>query len=168
MLSEETGAGTIFGATGGVLEAALRTVYALVTGTEMADLDVHAVRGMAGIRAAEVGLGNRSLKVAVVHGLHNVPPLLQQIRDGCSPYAFLEVMACPGGCVGGGGQPRGFNMAVRQQRAKGLYAIDAALPKRRSHANTEVATLRATLTAEKRHRMLHTDYTPRVSPQPPC
>lgn len=167
MLSEETGAGAIFGVTGGVLEAALRTVHALVTGREMADLDVHAVRGMAGVRAAEVRLDDRSLKVAVVHGLHNLPPLLQQIRDGCSPYAFIEVMACPGGCVGGGGQPRGFNMAVRRQRAEGLYAIGAALPKRSSHANTEVATLRAALTAEQRHRLLHTTYAPRATSHPP-
>ncbi len=161
MLSEQTGAGTIFGATGGVLEAALRTVHALVTGKEMADLDVHAVRGTNGVRAASVDLGGRTVEVAVVHGLHNLPPLLQQIRDGHSPYSFIEVMACPGGCVGGGGQPRGFNMAVRRQRAMGLYATDAGLPKRRSHHNTEVATVRATLTEDERHRLLHTRYRPR-------
>ncbi|MGN6575920.1 MAG: [FeFe] hydrogenase, group A [Nocardioides sp.] len=160
MLSEQTGAGVIFGATGGVLEAALRTAHALVTGTEMADLDVHAVRGMAGVRAATLDLAGRPVEVAVVHGLHNVAPLLQQIREGRSPYAFIEVMACPGGCVGGGGQPRGFDMAVRRQRAMGLYATDAALPKRRSHDNAEVATLRAGLTQDERHRLLHTHYTP--------
>ncbi len=167
MLSEETGAGTIFGATGGVLEAALRTVHAWVTGKEMEDLDVHAVRGMAGVRSAVLDLDGRSVEVAVVHGLHNLPPLLQEIRDGCSPYAFIEVMACPGGCVGGGGQPRGFNIAVRRQRASGLYATDAALPKRRSHHNTEVATLRAALTDEERRRLLHTHYRPDVSPHQP-
>ncbi|MGN6300890.1 MAG: [FeFe] hydrogenase, group A [Angustibacter sp.] len=161
MLSEHTGAGAIFGATGGVLEAALRTVHALVTGRELADVNVQAVRGMAGVRAAAVDVGGRTVEVAVVHGLHNVPPLLQQIRDGSSPYTFIEVMACPGGCVGGGGQPRGFDMAVRRQRAVGLYAADAALPKRRSHLNTEVATVRAALTADERHRLLHTQYTPR-------
>jgi iron-only hydrogenase group A len=157
-LSEHTGAGAIFGATGGVLEAALRTVHALVTGTEMADLDVRAVRGMAGVREATLDLSGRPVRVAVVHGLHNVAPLLEQIRAGRSPYAFIEVMACPGGCVGGGGQPRGFDMAVRRQRATGLYASDAALPKRRSHENTEVAAVRAALPDDGRHRLLHTGY----------
>ena len=158
MLSEQTGAGVIFGATGGVLEAALRTVHAMVTGSEMADLEVQAVRGLAGVRAAVLDLGGRPVEVAVVHGLHNLPPLLQQIREGRSPYTFVEVMACPGGCVGGGGQPRGFDMAVRRQRALGLYATDAELPKRRSHDNAEVAALRAALTEDERHRLLHTRY----------
>lgn len=159
MLSEGTGAGAIFGATGGVLEAALRTVHAMVTGTELADPDVRAVRGTAGTRTATVDLGGRSVEVAVVHGLHNLPPLLQQIRDGTSPYAFVEVMACPGGCVGGGGQPHGLDMAVRRARAAGLFATDASLPVRRSHENAEVAALRAALTEDERHRLLHTRYT---------
>jgi NADH-quinone oxidoreductase subunit G len=158
MLSERTGAGTIFGATGGVLEAALRTVHAMVTGREMADLDVREVRGTAGVRTAVVDLDGRPVEVAVVHGLHNLPPLLQEIREGRSPYTFVEVMACPGGCVGGGGQPHGFDMAVRRQRARGLYAVDAALPKRRSHENAEVAAVRAALTPDERHRLLHTGY----------
>ncbi len=166
MLSEQTGAGTLFGATGGVLEAALRTVHVLLTGQEMADLDVHAVRGMAGVRTASVHLGDRSAEVAVVHGLHNLPPLLERVRDGSSPYAFIEVMACPGGCVGGGGQPHGFDMTVRRQRAQGLYATDAVLPKRRSHLNTEVATVRAALTADERHRLLHTHHEPDLSRHP--
>ncbi|HET8604753.1 MAG TPA: [FeFe] hydrogenase, group A [Marmoricola sp.] len=160
MLSEGTGAGTIFGSSGGVLEAALRTVHALVTGEEMADLDIHAVRGLEGVRAATVELGGRRLEVAVVHGLHNLEPLLQQVREGTLPYAFVEVMACPGGCVGGGGQPRGFTMAVRQRRAQGLYAIDAGLPRRRSHENAEVAALRRALPDDERHRLLHTTYAP--------
>jgi NADH-quinone oxidoreductase subunit G len=164
MLSEGTGAGTIFGATGGVLEAAVRTVHALVTGAELADPDVHAVRGTAGVRAATIGLGDRTVDVAVVHGLHNVPPVLQQIRDGTSPYAFVEVMACPGGCVGGGGQPHGFDMAVRRQRAEGLFSTDAASPTRRSHENTEVAAVRAALSEDERHRLLHTRYRATVTP----
>ena len=167
MLSEGTGAGAIFGVTGGVLEAALRTVHALVVGEEMAALDVHAVRGMDGVRAAALDLAGRHLEVAVVHGLHNLPPLLQQIREGASPYTFIEVMACPGGCVGGGGQPRGFDMAVRQQRAQGLYATDAALPRRRSHDNAEVAALRRALAEEERHGLLHTSYAPAPRPRAP-
>ena len=166
MLSEGTGAGAIFGATGGVLEAALRTVHAMVTGTELADPDVRTVRGTAGVRSATVDLAGRSIEVAVVHGLHNLPPLLQQIRAGTSPYAFVEVMACPGGCVGGGGQPHGFDMAVRRERAAGLFATDADLPVRRSHQNTEVAALRAVLSEQERHRLLHTHYTQDVSLRP--
>lgn len=166
MLSEGTGAGVIFGATGGVLEAALRTVHALVTGRELADPDVRAVRGTAGIRTATVDLGGRSIEVAVVHGLHNLPPLLQQIRDGTSPYTFVEVMACPGGCVGGGGQPHGFDMAVRRERAAGLFATDVSLPVRRSHQNAEVAALRAALPEADRHRLLHTHYGQDVSQRP--
>jgi len=166
MLSEGTGAGAIFGATGGVLEAALRTVHAMVTGTELADPDVRAVRGTAGIRSATVDLAGRSIEVAVVHGLHNLPPLLQQIRDGSSPYAFVEVMACPGGCVGGGGQPHGFDMTVRRERAAGLFTTDAGLPVRRSHQNSEVAALRAVLTDHERHQLLHTHYAQDVRPHP--
>ncbi|HET8560490.1 MAG TPA: [FeFe] hydrogenase, group A [Marmoricola sp.] len=167
MLSEQTGAGMLFGATGGVLEAALRSAHALLTGEEMADLDIHAVRGMAGVREAAVDLGGRAVRVAVVHGLHNLPPLLQDIREGRSPYTFIEVMACPGGCVGGGGQPRGFDLAVRRQRAQGLYATDAASPVRRSHENSEVAAVRDSLPAEERHRLLHTHYRPRARPLSP-
>ncbi|HEX2895898.1 MAG TPA: [FeFe] hydrogenase, group A [Marmoricola sp.] len=166
MLSESTGAGAIFGATGGVLEAALRTVHAIVTGTELADPEVRAVRGTAGVRSAAVDLAGRSIEVAVVHGLHNLPPLLQQIRDGSSPYTFVEVMACPGGCVGGGGQPHGFDMAVRRERAAGLFATDAALPVRRSHQNAEVAALRAALSDDERHRLLHTHYAHDTSQRP--
>lgn len=160
MLSESTGAGVIFGATGGVLEATLRTVHAMVTGTELSDPEVRAVRGTSGIRSATVDLAGRSIEVAAVHGLHNLPPLLQQIRDGSSPYTFVEVMACPGGCVGGGGQPHGFDMTVRRERAAGLFTTDADLPVRRSHQNTEVAALRAALTDDERRRLLHTRYRP--------
>lgn len=166
MLSEGTGAGVIFGATGGVLEAAVRTVHALVTGEELADPDVRAVRGTAGVRSAVIALGDRSVEVAVVHGLHNLPPVLQQVRDGSSPYAFIEVMACPGGCVGGGGQPHGFDMAVRRQRAGGLFTTDAAAPARRSHENTEVAAVRAALSDDERHRLLHTHYPATDTPHP--
>lgn len=156
MLSEQSGAAAIFGATGGVLEAVLRTSHALLDGVDMTDVDIRAVRGMDGVREATAELGGQTVRVAVVHGLHNVPPLLQDIRDGRSPYSFIEVMACPGGCVGGGGQPRGFDMAARRERARGLYATDAAAPTRQPHHNTEVAALRAALSSEERHRLLHT------------
>ena len=156
MLSEQSGAAALFGATGGVLEAVLRTSHALLDGEDLADVDIRAARGMAGVREAAVRLGGKPVRVAVVHGLHNVPPLLQDIREGRSPYSFIEVMACPGGCVGGGGQPRGFEMAARRDRARGLYATDAASPQRQAHHNSEVAALRAALSGDQRRRLLHT------------
>ncbi len=164
MLSEQTGAAPLFGVTGGVLEAALRTVRRLVTGRELDGLELWPVRGLAGVREAEVDLGGgEAVRVAVVHGLENVPPVMEAVRAGRSPYTFVEVMACPGGCVGGGGQPHGFDMRVRQQRAAGLYAADAAMPKRRSHENAEVAVLRQALSDEERHHLLHTHYTGAVT-----
>lgn len=110
-LAEYTGAGTIFGATGGVMEAALRTAYLVVTGEELATLDFTPVRGLATVKEAEIPMKIKGtdkeivLKVAVVHGTKNIEPLLKQIEDGESPYHFIEVMNCPGGCVNGGGQP---------------------------------------------------------------
>lgn len=163
MLSEQTGAAALFGATGGVLEAALRTVHRVVTGRELDGIEFWPARGLAGVREAEVDLeGGGTVRVAVVHGLHNLPPVMEAVRAGRSPYTFVEVMACPGGCIGGGGQPHGFDMHVRQQRAAGLYAADAAMPKRRSHENTEVAVLRRALSDEERHDLLHTRYTGRT------
>lgn len=162
MLSEQTGAAPLFGTTGGVLEAALRTVHRLVTDRELDSVEFWPARGLAGVREAEVDLADAgTIRVAVVHGLHNLPPIMEAVRAGRSPYTFVEVMACPGGCVGGGGQPHGFDMRVRQQRAAGLYAADAAMPRRRSHENTEVAVVRAALSDDERHRLLHTHGTER-------
>jgi iron only hydrogenase large subunit-like protein len=160
-----TGAGTIFGATGGVMEAALRTAYKLITGNELENLDIKPVRGMAGIRAADVKIGDLTVKVAVAHGLSNARKLMDEVRAGKSPYHFIEIMACPGGCVGGGGQPLGFDLQTRETRGCGLYSEDKAMPVRKSHDNPSVALIYKNYLekplGEKSHHLLHTHYTDR-------
>ena len=167
MLGESTGAGVIFGATGGVMEAALRTVYEVVTGEELKDLDLHAVRGFDGIKEAEIDLKGTKVKVAVVHGTGNAEKLLEAIKAGEKDYTFIEVLGCPGGCITGGGQPivdakTRMSVNVRELRAKVLYGEDAAKAKRKSHENTEVQALYKEFLGEpnghKAHELLHTTY----------
>ena len=157
-----TGAGAIFGATGGVMEAALRTVYEILTGKGLPSLDFTEVRGLQGIKEATVKLNELELKVAVAHGLGNAKVLLKQIERGESPYTFIEVMACPGGCIGGGGQPIRSTMQVKGQRLASIYRIDEDLPLRKSHKNPDVAKLYAEYLGEplghKSHELLHTHY----------
>ena len=146
-MSFYTGAGTIFGATGGVMEAAIRSAYTLVTGTELEAIDIQAVRGLEGVKEATVNIpGFGDLRVAVAHGLSNARKVMDRVREGLattgeSPWHFIEIMACPGGCVGGGGQPYGNDMASRARRGLGLYEEDRNLPVRKSHHNPEVARI---------------------------
>jgi iron-only hydrogenase group A len=165
-MGEYTGAATIFGATGGVMEAALRTAYELVTGKTLEDVEFTAVRGLEGIKEAVIpveGIGD--VRVAVSHGLGNARKLLERVKEGKVRYHFIEVMACPGGCVGGGGQPIPVNNDVRTRRAQALYAEDCALPLRKSHESPSVKKLYedflGTPLGEKSHHLLHTHYTPR-------
>ena len=157
-----TGAGTIFGATGGVMEAALRTAYKLVTGKELENLDITPVRGMEGIKEATVDVDGLEVKVAVANGLGNARKILDDVRVGKSPYHFIEIMACPGGCVGGGGQPISFDMALRSTRGQTLYNEDAKLPYRKSHENPSIKRLYEEYLeeplGEKSHHLLHTRY----------
>ena len=156
-----SGAGQIFGSTGGVMEAALRTVSEVVTGKPLQKLEFEAVRGLDSVREAELTLNGQTLKVAIVHGLSNVKPLLEQIQDGTSPYHFIEVMACEGGCIGGGGnEPKTMKKLHERQRA--IYEEDKKLPLRKSHENPYVKALyedylKEPLSAEA-HRLLHTKY----------
>lgn len=156
-----SGAGQIFGSTGGVMEAALRTVSEVVTGKPLQKLEFEAVRGLDSVREAELTLNGQTLKVAIVHGLSNVKPLLEQIQDGTSPYHFIEVMACEGGCIGGGGnEPKTMKKVHERQRA--IYEEDKKLPLRKSHENPYVKALyedylKEPLSAEA-HRLLHTKY----------
>ena len=156
-----SGAGQIFGSTGGVMEAALRTVSEVVTGKPLQKLEFEAVRGLDSVREAELTLNGQTLKVAIVHGLSNVKPLLEQIQDGTSPYHFIEVMACEGGCIGGGGnEPKTMKKVCERQRA--IYEEDKKLPLRKSHENPYVKALyedylKEPLSAEA-HRLLHTKY----------
>jgi iron-only hydrogenase group A len=157
-----TGAGAIFGATGGVMEAALRTVYEVLTGKGLPSLNFVDVRGLQGIKEATIKINDLDVKVAVAHGLGNAKVLLKQIEKGESPYHFIEVMACPGGCIGGGGQPIKSTLAVKGKRIEAIYQIDQDLPLRKSHKNPDVMRLYDEYLGEplghKSHELLHTHY----------
>jgi NADH-quinone oxidoreductase subunit G/NADP-reducing hydrogenase subunit HndD len=162
---ERTTAGKLFGATGGVMEAAIRSAYFLVTGKELENLDVQAVRGMQGIKEARVSIDGLELGVAVVSGLGNAARLLDQIRAGRNDLHFIEVMTCPGGCIGGGGQPIGTDAESVRSRMQALYTIDSQESVRTSHHNEAVKRLYAEFLGEplgeKSHHLLHTHYAPR-------
>jgi len=166
-MGQYTGAATIFGATGGVMEAALRSAYFLVTGKELEDVDIVAVRGMDGVKEAEIDVEGLKLKVAVAHGLGNARKILDKVtrqleKEGRSEYHAIEIMACPGGCVGGGGQPWGSDMAMRARRGETLYKEDKSLPYRRSHENPSIKLVYEKYlekpNSEKAHHLLHTHY----------
>jgi NADH-quinone oxidoreductase subunit G len=170
ILGEYTGAATIFGATGGVMEAALRSAYFLVTGKELDDVDITPVRGLKGIKEAEVDVEGTKVKVAVAHSGAHARQLMEKVqdqlkKDGTCEYQFIEVMACPGGCVGGGGQSWGSNMAKRARRGESLYSEDRSLPYRRSHENPSIKSIYEKFLGEpnskKAHELLHTRYTKR-------
>ena len=162
-LGTATGAGAIFGVTGGVMEAALRTAYELYTGKLLPKLDFEEVRGFEGIKEATIDLDGTPLKVAVVHTLKMAEELLKHKED----YAFIEVMACPGGCIGGGGQPIGTTNAVRKKRIQALYELDRSLPLRKSHENPEIITIYKEFFGQplshKSHELLHTTYSEKPS-----
>jgi NADH-quinone oxidoreductase subunit G len=162
-MGEYTGAAVIFGATGGVMEAALRTVYEVVTGNTLEDVNFTFARGMEGIKEAEIDLNGIKVKVAIAHGLSNARKLMDQVRAGASPYHFIEIMACPGGCIGGGGQPITKSNEKRAERIEGIYKEDAGLPLRKSHENPEVKQIYEEFLKEplghKSHELLHTHYT---------
>jgi iron-only hydrogenase group A len=161
-LGRSTGAATIFGTTGGVMEAALRTVYEIVTKKSLPSLDFTAVRGLEGIKRAEVDLAGTTVRVAVAHTLKNARVLLDEIAAGTSPYHFIEVMTCPGGCIGGGGQPVRVDADKRLARNRAMYAEDLRLGTRKSHENPAVQQLYAEFLGQPlghlSHELLHTEY----------
>lgn len=163
-LGISTGAGVIFGSTGGVMEAALRTAYELVTGESLPSLDLHEVRGLEGIKEATVDIKGTALKVAVTNGLANARKILDRVAAG-EQYHFIEIMCCPGGCIGGGGQPIPTNKEIRAKRSAGIYSADQAMELRKSHDNPAVQTLYKEFLGqplgEKSHSLLHTSYTAR-------
>ena len=172
ILGDYSGAGTIFGVTGGVMEAALRTAYKLVTRTELDDdaLEFDNVRGMEGVRVAKVTMAGKTLRLAVAHGLKNVDTVIDKIREAREkgeepPYHLVEVMACSGGCIGGGGQPYGTTPGLRAARAAGLYADDRSQARRKSHQNPFIQKLYDEFLggplSHTSHELLHTTYTPR-------
>jgi len=173
-LGYSTGAADIFAASGGVMEAALRTVYEVVTGREVPfkDLDITPVRGLAQVKEAGITiedakpefafLNGVTVRVAITSGLLGAKKLMRQIADGTSPYHFIEVMGCPGGCISGGGQPRPTNKAIREARMRAIYAEDTGKERRKSHENPYILQLYAEFLGEplghKSHELLHTHY----------
>lgn len=163
-LGISTGAGVIFGSTGGVMEAALRTAYELVTGQALPALDFEEVRGLEGIKEASVDLNGTVLNVAVAHGLANAREMMERVQNG-KQYHFIEIMCCPGGCIGGGGQPIPTTREIRAQRAAGIYSADKSMELRKSHENPAVQALYKEFLGEplghQSHELLHTHYTAR-------
>ena len=173
IVGDYTGAGVIFGATGGVMEAALRTAAYKLDGKELKNVELKDVRGLAGIKEATYKLGGTEVKVAVASGMKNAKVLLDEIRAGKSPYHFIEIMGCPGGCVAGGGQPfvkpcflpnEDDNIldTYKEKRANALYSEDEGRPIRVSHKNPQIIELYEKFLGEpnshKAHELLHTTY----------
>ncbi len=174
IMGESTGAAVIFGATGGVMEAALRTAYEIVTGREVPfeNLNITPVRGMDGIKEVTVKiegtlpdwnfLEGAELKTVTAHGLTNAKFVMEKVKSGEADYHFIEIMACPGGCIGGGGQPIPTNMDIRKKRVEAIYREDAGKPIRKSHENPEVVAIYKEFLGEplshKSHELLHTHY----------
>ena len=166
-MGEATGAGAIFGTTGGVMEAALRTAYETITGKELKELDFESVRGKKGIKKAVVKIGDKEVKVAVAHGLSNARKIMEEIKNGKADYQFVEIMACPGGCVMGGGQPiktskQRSEYDIRKLRADCLYDIDERSKVRKSHESPVMKKLYKEFLekpgSHKAHELLHTTY----------
>ncbi len=166
---EATGAGVIFGTSGGVMEAAIRTVYELLEGKPLDNLEIAPIRGIEGVKEAELTIAGKPVKVAVCHGTKNAKALLESVKAGAK-YAFIEVMACPGGCVNGGGQPivsaqERAEKDIRVERAKALYAEDRGAAIRKSHENPVIQKMYETYfekpCSHKAHELLHTHYTKR-------
>ncbi|MBQ9116076.1 MAG: iron hydrogenase small subunit, partial [Clostridia bacterium] len=168
VLGESTGAADIFGATGGVMEAALRTVYELVTKKTLENVDFNEVRGIEGVKEATIDLGIKKVNVAVAHGTANAKKVLEAVKSGEKSYDFIEVMCCPGGCVTGGGQPivpakELQYIDLKTVRAKALYNEDGGKKLRKSHENPEIIAIYKEFLGEpgghKSHELLHTTYT---------
>ncbi|MNC33419.1 Iron hydrogenase 1 [compost metagenome] len=170
-----SGAGAIFGATGGVAEAALRTVYEVLAGKDLDAIEYSAVRGLDGIKENELELPNgKKIKTAVIHGLGNARQVMELIQSGEKQYDFIEVMACPGGCVTGGGQPivnakTQTSVNVKQERAKAIYEEDQSLQFRKSHKNPYIQLLYSEFLGKPNghlaHDLLHTHYVKRSKNQ---
>ncbi|MDD2962885.1 MAG: NADH-dependent [FeFe] hydrogenase, group A6 [Bacteroidales bacterium] len=162
-MGESTGASVIFGTTGGVIEAAVRTAYEVHTGKKLEKVDFEELRGLEGIRHAEVDFDGLKLNIGIAHGLGNARQLLNDVRDGKSEFHAIEIMACPGGCIGGGGQPLHHgNSTILKARQMALYREDAGKPIRKSHENPFIVKLYEEFLgkpmSEKSHHLLHTHY----------
>lgn len=170
ILGDYTGAATIFGVTGGVVEAAIRSAHFLITGNELDEIELKDIRGLKGVKEGKINIGGHEVRVAVAHGMGNVEAVLDRVREAKEngedlPYHFIEVMACPGGCIGGGGQPYGVTDDLRMKRASGIYQDDRECEYRRSHQNPMVTKLYEDFLGkplgEMAHKLLHTKYVAR-------
>lgn len=166
-MGEATGAAAIFGVTGGVMEAALRSVFEIVTGKPLDKISFEQVRGESGIKRAEIEIGDKKVKVAVAHGLANAQTIMEEIKSGKADYQFVEIMACPGGCITGGGQPIKNakiqeNVDVHKKRAEAMYSIDEKSVIRKSHENPVLKQIYKEFLGEPNgelaHKLLHTHY----------
>jgi iron only hydrogenase large subunit-like protein len=162
---ERSSAGKLFAATGGVMEAAVRTAHYLLTGRELPAGELKPVRGMDGIKEARLDIGGKEIGVAVAHGLENARRLLEEIKQGKRDLHFVEIMTCPGGCIGGGGQPIGADTEAIKARMQALYKIDKESQLRTSHGNEAIKRLYDEFlgepSGEKSHELLHTKYVKR-------
>lgn len=174
IMGESTGAAVIFGASGGVMEAALRTAYELITGREIPfkNLDITPVRGMDGVKEASLKIEGTlpewsflegiTVNTAIAHGLMNAKQIMETVTNGKANYHFIEIMACPGGCLGGGGQPVPTNADIRMKRNEAIYREDAGMKLRKSHENPEVIKIYEEFLEKplghKSHELLHTKY----------
>ncbi|MDP2812187.1 MAG: [Fe-Fe] hydrogenase large subunit C-terminal domain-containing protein, partial [bacterium] len=156
-----SGAGVIYGASGGVMESALRTAYHEFTGRRLGKLEFEKVRGIEGFKKANIKIGNRILKVGVVNAISNVKKILEELKENPKAYDYIEVMACFGGCIGGGGQPVPVSDEIRKKRAAGLYSIDTKNKYRMAEDSPIVQTLYKEFLAEHKntHAVCHTYFT---------
>lgn len=162
-LGESTGAGVIFGTTGGVIEAACRTAYEMITKKSLPKIDFKDLRGLEGVRSATIDFDGLKLNIGIAHGLKNARKLLEEVKDGKSNFHAIEVMACPGGCIDGGGQPLHHgNSEIIKARWNAIYEVDRSMPIRKSHENPSIQTLYKEFLGEpcgeKSHELLHTQY----------
>ena len=164
-LGTASGAGALFGATGGVMEAALRSAYTLLTNKKLENIEFKEVRGVKGVKEAVININDVLIKIAAVHGISNVKNIIEQIENGTVEYSFIEVMACVGGCVGGGGQPVGSTLKAKEKRIEEIYRIDERKEIRESHKNPEIIKLYSEYLdkpmSSSSHKLLHTKYSPR-------
>jgi len=167
VLGEYAGAGTLFGVTGGVMEAALRTAVTIMTGKKLPKVEFMDVRGLDGVKEAKLDVAGTEVRIAVAHTMSNIEQVLDKVREARRtgaelPYHFIEVMACRGGCIGGGGQPHGATDEIRRKRMAGLYKDDEASAVRCSHENPEIQRIYKEFlgepNSETAHKYLHTHY----------
>ncbi len=160
-----TGSGDIFAASGGVMESALRTAYYLLTGKDLAKVEFEDVRGMAGVKEAKVSIGDRTLRIAIANRLSNARVIAERVKAGDAPWDFIEIMACPGGCAGGGGQMFGYDPQRIEQRIKSIYALDKSRTVRLSYKNPAITEVYKEFFGKPgsptAHELLHTGYAPR-------